>query len=154
LGKEMEVDVERNVSTIQDRPMLGFREQIKESTADGSELVEVVLGVLRDQNASNRERIEAATWLADRGFAKPAAVRDDDVPGIGDFTIVLNLSRARTSPVTTTTTQSASVKWALNGVFCVLCGVNRTRASDLVVMSVWKRGYASGSGGLRVLGLP
>ena len=39
----MEVDVERNVSTIQDRPMLGFREQIKESTADGSELVEVVL---------------------------------------------------------------------------------------------------------------
>ena len=40
--------------------MLGFREQIKESTADGSELVEVVLGVLRDQNASNRERMEAA----------------------------------------------------------------------------------------------
>ena len=86
----MEVDVERNVSTIQDRPMLGFREQIKESTADGNELVEVVLGVLRDQNASNRERMEAATWLADRGFGKPAPVRDDDVPGIGDFTIVLN----------------------------------------------------------------
>ena len=63
----MEVDVERNVSTSQDRPMLGFREQIKESTADGSELVEVVLGVLRDQNASNRERIEAATWLAVTG---------------------------------------------------------------------------------------
>jgi len=52
----MEVDVELSVSTIRDRPMLGFREQIKESTADGSELVEVVLGVLRDQNASNRER--------------------------------------------------------------------------------------------------
>ena len=49
----------------------GFREQIKQSTADGSELVEVVLGVLRDQNASNRERMEAATWLADRGFGKP-----------------------------------------------------------------------------------
>ena len=30
-----------------------------------------------------------ATWLADRGFGKPAAVRDDDVPGIGDFTIVI-----------------------------------------------------------------
>jgi hypothetical protein len=69
---------------------VGFREQIKESTADGSELVEVVLAVLRDQNASNRERMEAATWLADRGFGKPAPVRDDDVPGIGDFTIVIN----------------------------------------------------------------
>ena len=50
---------------------LGFREQIKQSTADGNELVEVVLAVLRDQNASNRERMEAATWLVDRGFGKP-----------------------------------------------------------------------------------
>ena len=71
------------------RPV-GFREQIKESTADGSELVEVVLNVLRDENASNRERMEAATWLADRGYGKPAPVRDNDVPGIGDFTIVIN----------------------------------------------------------------
>ena len=70
------------------RPV-GFREQIKESTADGSELVEVVLNVLRDENASNRERMEAATWLADRGFGKPAPVRNDDVPGIGDLTIVI-----------------------------------------------------------------
>ena len=50
---------------------MGFRELIKESTADGSELVEVVLNVLRDQTASNRERMEAATWLADRGFGRP-----------------------------------------------------------------------------------
>ena len=68
----------------------GFRAYIKESTAEGNELVDVVLAVLRDQNASNRERMEAATWLADRGFGKPAPVRDDDVPGIGDFTIVIN----------------------------------------------------------------
>ena len=52
------------------RPV-GFREQIKESTSEGRELVEVVLGVLRDQTASNRERMEAAIWLADRGFGKP-----------------------------------------------------------------------------------
>ena len=44
---------------------MGFREQIKESTADGSELVEVVLNVLRDENASTKERMDAATWLAD-----------------------------------------------------------------------------------------
>ena len=67
-----------------------FRAYIKESTAEGNELVEVVLGVLRDQNASNKERMDAATWLADRGSGKPAPVRDDDAPGIGDFTIVIN----------------------------------------------------------------
>ena len=83
------------------RPV-GFREQIKESTGDGSELVEVVLSVLRvlrDENASNRERMEAATWLADRGFGKPAPVRDDDVPGIGDFTIVIGDHDARGNPI-------------------------------------------------------
>ena len=68
----------------------GFRAYIKESTAEGNELVEVVLGVLRDQTASNRERMEAATWLADRGFGKPAPVREPDAPGIGDFTITVN----------------------------------------------------------------
>jgi len=71
------------------RPV-GFREQIKQSTADGSELVEVVLSVLRDENASNRERMDAATWLADRSFGKPAPIREPDAPGIGDFTIVMN----------------------------------------------------------------
>ena len=78
---------------------MGFREQIKESTADGNELVEVVLSVLRDQNASNRERMEAATWLADRGFGKPAPVRDDDVPGIGDFTIIIGDHDAMGNPI-------------------------------------------------------
>jgi hypothetical protein len=34
--------------------------------------------------------VDAAIWLAGRGFGKPAAVRDHDVPGIGDFTIVIN----------------------------------------------------------------
>jgi len=48
-----------------------FRAYNKESTAEGNELVDVVLAVMRDQNASNRERMEAATWLADRGFGRP-----------------------------------------------------------------------------------
>ena len=69
------------------RPV-GFRELIKESTADESELVEVVLSFLRDENASNKERMEATTWLADRDFGKPAADREPDAPGTGDFTIV------------------------------------------------------------------
>ena len=77
----------------------GFRAYIKESTAEGNELVDVVLAVLRDQNASNRERMEAATWLADRGFGKPAPVRDNDAPGIGDFTIVIGDHDARGNPL-------------------------------------------------------
>ena len=36
--------------------------------ATACDAVEVVLGVLRDENASSRERMEDATWLADRSF--------------------------------------------------------------------------------------
>ena len=39
-------------------------------------------------------------------------------------------------------------------IMLILRGATCARASDLLVMSVWKGGYASGSGGLRVLGLP
>ena len=78
---------------------MGFREQIKESTSEGRELVEVVLAVLRDQTASNRERMEAATWLADRGFGKPAPDRDSNAPGIGDFTIVIGDHDVRGNPI-------------------------------------------------------
>jgi hypothetical protein len=66
-----------------------FRTHIRDHTAEGKELSDYVLSEFCDQTASNRERMEAATWLADRGFGKPAAVRDDDAPGIGDFTIVI-----------------------------------------------------------------
>ena len=72
----------------------GFREQIKQSTADGNELVEVVLGVLRDQTASNRERMEAATWLADRGFGKPVVAPAPIMePELRTFTIDIDPNR-------------------------------------------------------------
>ena len=45
------------------------------------------------------ERMEAATWLADRGFGKPAPVRDNDAPGIGDFTIVIGDHDSRGNPL-------------------------------------------------------
>jgi hypothetical protein len=77
---------------------VGFSEQIKESTMSGSELVEVVLSVLRDANASNRERMDAATWLADRDFGKPVADKFPDTPGIGDFTIMSGDHDARGNP--------------------------------------------------------
>jgi len=42
---------------------------VKDATcgATACDAVEVVLGALRDQNASNKERMETATWLDDRG---------------------------------------------------------------------------------------
>ncbi len=40
-----------------------------------------------------------SSWLADRGFGKPAPVRDDDVPGIGDFTIVIGDHDVRGNPL-------------------------------------------------------
>ena len=45
--------------------------------------------MFRDENASNKERMDAATWLADRGFGKPTVNAAAQAPGIGDFTIVI-----------------------------------------------------------------
>ena len=55
----------------------------------GGGLVVGVLGVLRYQTARHRERMDAATWLADRGFGKPTVNAAAQAPGIGDFTIVI-----------------------------------------------------------------
>ena len=46
------------------RPV-GFHNYIQERTADGSELTDFVLSVFRDENATNKERMDAATWLAE-----------------------------------------------------------------------------------------
>ena len=45
--------------------------------------------MLRDANASNKERMEAVTWLADRGFGKPTVNSGAQAPGFGDFTIII-----------------------------------------------------------------
>ncbi len=57
------------------------------------------LVVLRDEAASNRERMDAATWLADRGFGKPTVNAAAQAPGIGDFTIVIGDHDARGNPI-------------------------------------------------------
>ena len=59
----------------------------------------MVLGVLRDENASNKERMDAATWLADKGFGKPVPDRESDALGIGDFTITIGDHDARGNPL-------------------------------------------------------
>lgn len=80
------------------RPV-GFHSNIQERTADGSELTDFVLSVFRDANASNKERMDAATWLADRGFGKPTVNAGAQAPGIGDFTIVIGDHDARGNPI-------------------------------------------------------
>jgi hypothetical protein len=51
----------------------GLVRAIHEQTADGEQLVEFMLRVFRGEveDASIRHRMEAATWLADRGFGRP-----------------------------------------------------------------------------------
>ena len=69
---------------------MGFHSYIQERTADGSELTDFVLSVFRRENgASTKERMDAATWLADRGFGKPTVNAGAQAPGIGDFTITI-----------------------------------------------------------------
>lgn len=71
----------------------------QERTADDSDLTDFVLSVFRDENASNKERMDAATWLADRGFGKPTVNAAAQAPGIGDFTIVIGDHDARGNPI-------------------------------------------------------
>ena len=53
-------------------------------------MIDYVLSVFRGENgASTKERMDAATWLADRGFGKPTVNSGAQAPGFGDFTITI-----------------------------------------------------------------
>jgi hypothetical protein len=45
--------------------------RIREETKDGEELVDFMLRVFRTEGESTKTRVEAASWLADRGFGRP-----------------------------------------------------------------------------------
>jgi hypothetical protein len=51
----------------------GLVRAIREQTEDGEQLVDFMLRVFRGEvaEAKLRDQMEAATWLADRGFGKP-----------------------------------------------------------------------------------
>ncbi len=54
----------------------GFVPLIRQCTSDGEELVNFMLKIFHGDSINKhapklKERIEAATWLADRGFGKP-----------------------------------------------------------------------------------
>lgn len=46
--------------------------QIQKETKDGAEVVAFWLGVFRNTTAKLTYRMEAAEWLADHGFGRPA----------------------------------------------------------------------------------
>jgi hypothetical protein len=61
---------------------------IREATGDGEELVAFILRVFRGQERKGtlRDRVAAATWLADRCFGRPfQAASVDPSPGEGDL---------------------------------------------------------------------
>jgi hypothetical protein len=57
----------------------GLSGLVREQTKDGAELVAFHLRVLRGRKQPTRYRLEAAAWLADRGFGK--ALQHLDIGG-------------------------------------------------------------------------
>ena len=53
------------------RPM-GLGQYIRAQTRDGCTIADFMLQVMADPSRKLDQRMEAATWLADRGFGKPA----------------------------------------------------------------------------------
>lgn len=109
----------------------GFVHAIREATNDGDELVQFMLSVLRGEVAGTRlrDRVEAATWLADRGFGRPAPAES---PGRAeDERISLEtLTRHRTGVVS----QSQSAR-RLRGQHAVIS--IGTRLRDQIEAATW-----------------
>lgn len=62
----------------------GLARMIREKTGGGAKLVEAMIGVL-EGNANGvraRDQIDAANWLADRGFGKPPQAVDLEVTNV------------------------------------------------------------------------
>ena len=78
----------------------GFRSHIKDSTDEGSELIEFVLSVFRGEHGEDtRQRMDAATWLADRGFGKPTVAPAPIMePDLHTFTIDIDPNRNMDNP--------------------------------------------------------
>ena len=58
----------------------GIVQAVRDATDDGRELVDIMVQVLRGEMAGTRvrDRIDAATWLADRGFGRPGVAMSPD----------------------------------------------------------------------------
>lgn len=70
----------------------GLAELVRRETKDGAELVRFMLRVLRGQKQPLRYRLEAAAWLADRGFGKALQQMELSGPGAEPLTIRIEYS--------------------------------------------------------------
>ena len=71
----------------------GLAVLVKAQTEDGAELVDFMLKVLRNKRQPVRYRMEAAAWLADRGFGK--AVQQVDVGNVEGEVFVFRIVDTR-----------------------------------------------------------
>ncbi len=78
----------------------GLARFIREQTRDGEELAEFMLRTLRNRKAPLRNRMEAATWLADRAFGRPVPAEGAEA---GDRGPVKLLVRVEAAPSKTAT---------------------------------------------------
>lgn len=74
----------------------GFSRYIRQQTKDGTELVDLMVKVLRGEPVNGqrrkptlRDRMDAATWLADRGFGKPSQPLEVETDSRPPFIIAL-----------------------------------------------------------------
>lgn len=65
----------------------GLADLVRRETRDGAELVAFMLRVLRGRKQPLRYRLEAAAWLADRGFGKALQQMELSGPGSEPLTI-------------------------------------------------------------------
>ena len=65
----------------------GLARRVRQETKDGAELVAFMLRVLRGRKQPTRYRLEAAAWLADRGFGKALQQMELSGPGAEPLTI-------------------------------------------------------------------
>ena len=72
----------------------GLAALVREQTDDGAELVAFMLRVLRGRKQPTRLRMEAAAWLADRGFGKVPMPLEHGGPGGAPLRFTLLLSAA------------------------------------------------------------
>jgi len=66
---------------------------------DGHEIAEFMFSVMSDERARNADRIDAAKWLADRGFRRAAIIVDAGVTPeqlLGDYFKKLSLEDLET----------------------------------------------------------
>jgi hypothetical protein len=69
----------------------GLAAYVREQTSDGREIVDYVLGVLRSKRQDTKLRLQAAEWLADRGFGRAVQAHEVSGEGGGPVTFTLRL---------------------------------------------------------------